>query len=98
MQKKEHTVLLTYDRIEPVEVDIEIDTMRGFYGSGCMNEQFVRWIPERFAMKVLYAPGNEKAQYASIEMAIRGLYRTIPKSKVMNLEIWVDSKPVQHIA
>jgi len=97
MKKETHTIMLTYDRIERVEVDIDLDTMRGFYLTGCMNEEFVRWIPERFAMKVMYAPGNEKAKFGAIEMAIRALYRTIPKSKVVNLEIWLDSKPMPQL-
>jgi len=95
--KTTHNVMLTYDRIERVEVDIELDALRPFYRAGCLDEQFVKWIPERFAMSVKYFENDETAKSAAIEMCIRALYRTIPKSKVMNLEVWVDTKPSTQI-
>ena len=96
--KTPHTVLLTYDRLEQIEVDIPIESIKSFYALGGLEEQFIRWVPERFAMTAKYFGDNVQAQSAAIELCIRALYRTIPKSKVTNLEVWVDSKPVTQIA
>lgn len=95
--KTPHTIMLTYDRLEQVEVDIPIDSIRSFYAAGGLEEHFVRWIPERFAMMAKFYPGNDTAKNAAIELCIRALYRTIPKSKVTNLEVWVDSQPIPQI-
>lgn len=95
--KHPHTILLTYDRIEDVEIDLGLDTLRNLYASGCMNEQFVKWIPERFAMKVAFQTGNTAAADKAIETCLRGLYRTIPKSSVANLKIWIDGETVPQI-
>ena len=85
--KTPHTIMLTYDRIETVEVDLPIETLRGFYGAGCLEEHFLRWIPERFAMTTKFRADDDNARSAAIELTIRALYRTIPKSKVSNLEV-----------
>ena len=90
--KQRHTIMLTYDRIQPVEIDLGIDNLRDLYGSGCLNEQFVSWIPERFAMQVDFERGDKKARGMSIGISIRALYRVIPESKIANLKIWLDGE------
>lgn len=95
--KQSHTVMLTYDRIEQVDVDLGIDNLRSLYKSGCMNEQFVKWIPERFAMQVSFKPGDTFAARKAIDTCIIGLYRIIPKSRVANMQIWVDGETVPQI-
>lgn len=95
--KQHHTVMLTYDRIEKVDVDLGIDNLRSLYKSGCMNEQFVKWIPERFAMQVSFKPGDTVAADKAIETCIIGLYRIIPKSRVANMQIWIDGETIPQI-
>ena len=90
--KQRQTIMLTYDRLHPVQVDLGLISLQQLYASRCLNEQFVRWVPERFVMQVDFEPRNITAKNTAIHTAIKALYLTIPQSKIANLQVWVDGE------
>ncbi len=95
MAKTTQTIMLTYWMLRPAGDETTVEEMRVAAEKGVTHAQFQEAQRESLLMTFRAEEGDDDAIDVAIAYAKRNLYRQRLKQNVLDLKVFVNSKPVQ---